>query len=335
MASALSHGDRVAATMARTGLAAVLRRIGTWEGLLVLNYHRIGVAEESPLDRALFSATVEQLEEEMALLAAEYDVVPIDDVTSLLRRRRGRHVLVTFDDGYRDNHDLALPVLRRHGIPAAFFITTGFVDRPRLPWWDEIALCVRRTGSATLPPGPGLPRGLALEGDREAAIATVLDAYKTVDADTAQDVLAFVREHTGGPADEPADDLWMTWDMVRALRDAGMSVGGHTVDHPVLGRSPEDRQRREIAICLDRLEQELGERPKTFSYPVGLPGSYNETTKRLLREHGVELAFEFSGGLQRPIAYDPYALRRVSVASTTSLARFQAMLVLPQRFGRW
>ncbi|HEX2087323.1 MAG TPA: polysaccharide deacetylase family protein [Solirubrobacteraceae bacterium] len=335
MAARLSRGDRVAVTFSKTGVSALLRRVGTWDGLLVLNYHRVGEPLESPLDRGLFSATEEQLEQEMALLAANYDVVSIDDVAAVLRRPRGRHVLVTFDDGYRDNHDAALPVLRRAGIPAAFFIATGFIDRPRLPWWDEIAYLLRNSPHADLPPGPCFSGGIELEPDREVAINLVLSAYKTADGDTADELLAYVRAVTDTPPDERREDLWMTWDMVRALRDAGMTIGAHTVDHPVLGRVPEERQRREIAGSLERLEEELGERPRAFSYPVGMPGSYDETTKRLLREHGVEMAFEFQGGLQRPIDIDPFALRRVSVAYTMPLARFQAMLVLPQRFGRW
>ncbi len=61
----------------------------------------------------------------------------------VLAAKRGRYGMITFDDGYRDNHATALPILKREGVTATFFVATGFIDAPRLPWWDEIAWMVR------------------------------------------------------------------------------------------------------------------------------------------------------------------------------------------------
>jgi hypothetical protein len=132
------HG-RLATALRRTGLGAALRRAGAWRGLLVLTYHRIGDPAESPLDRNLFSATAEEFARQVCHLARECEVIGLDDVPAALRARGGRRVLVTFDDGYRDNFELAFPLLRAAGMPAAFFLATGFLDRPRLSWWDELA----------------------------------------------------------------------------------------------------------------------------------------------------------------------------------------------------
>src|SRR5690349_13667014 len=127
-ASSHSRRGRAAAGLRRTGLSAVLRRVGTWRGLLGLNYHRIGDAEASPLDRDLFSASVEAFEQQVDDLAREADVIALADVPAALRARRGRRVLITFDDGYRDAFEVAFPVLRRAGLPAAFFVVTDFLD---------------------------------------------------------------------------------------------------------------------------------------------------------------------------------------------------------------
>ena len=93
-------------------------------------------------------------------------------------------MLITFDDGYRDNFDLAVPILRERGIPATFFLPTAFLDSPRLPWWDHVAYVIKQTAGPAADRGPR-PDGAALhhwrsicEPCREtAAIMTIIRAF--------------------------------------------------------------------------------------------------------------------------------------------------------------
>src|SRR3954453_6510858 len=156
-----------AAALERSGLGALLRLAPGWRGLVVLNYHRIGTPGETPLDRDLWNATVEDFDAQVALLTRNFDVVGPEDAGP---RAAGRRVLITFDDGYRDNHAAALPILRAHGATATFFLATGFLDLSRLAWWDEVAWMVRTSGrDAALIPlllerAKALRAGVELEG---------------------------------------------------------------------------------------------------------------------------------------------------------------------------
>ena len=302
---------RAATALRLTGLGAALRRAGAWRGLLVLNYHRIGDPASSALDGTMFSATAEGFERHVEHLARGCDVIGLNDVPAALGTRRGRRVLVTFDDGYRDNFELAFPVLRAAGVPAAFFLATGFLDRPGLSWWDELAWM-------------GAPPG---------AVA----AYKRLPAYDGDAFLDFMGERTGrGRAGADAGaGLWMTWAMAREMRDAGMAFGGHTVSHPVLARLPADRQAEEIRGCAERLAGELGIAMHAFSYPVGSPDAFNETTKALVRETGCQLAFAFAGGYARPGRADPLAIPRTAVGTWLSIDELRGATVLPQLFARW
>ena len=233
-------------------------------------------------------------------------------------QRRGRRVLITFDDGYRDAHTLVFPLLRAHGLTATFFLATGFLDRPRLPWWDEIAWLARQGG------------------ERAGACEDWLDAYKTADGPAADAVIDELAARTGLARFSGAvDDLWLTWDMVREMRDGGMSIGGHTVDHPVLARWDAERQRAELEGCAARLGDELGEPMRWFSYPVGLPGTFDETTRACARSAGARLAFAFAGGYARWSDWDPEAIPRAAVSHDTSYPRFSAMLAWPALFATW
>ena len=302
---------RLASALERTGLGALLRRAGAWRGLLVLTYHRIGDAGSSQLDHDLFSATAGAFERQVAHLAREMDVVGLDDVPSALRARRGRRVLVTFYDGYRDAYDVAFPILRAAGLPAVFFLATGYLDRPRLSWWDE----------------------LAWMGAGPADVA----AYKRLGPADAEAFLerAGARTGRGRAPVGAADGVWMTWDMAREMRDAGMAFGGHTVDHPVLARLPTEQQEQQIRGCAARLAAELGVPMRAFSYPVGGPEAFDDTARRLVGEAGCELAFALGGGRARPGVADPLAIPRMTVGEWLSVEQVMAATALPQLFARW
>lgn len=315
-----SRTDRLAGVLHRTGALRALARMPAWRGTLVLCYHRVGDGRASPFDRALFSATAEDFDEQMAWLARHTEVV---GPGAVLGRRPGRRVVLTFDDGYRDNHDVALPILRRHGLTATFFLATGFLDEPRVPWWDEIAWMVRRDPRAA---------------DPERSIKELLAQQKALPGERTEEFLDDLSARTGsGRAPrEAAKDMWMTWDMARVLRDSGMEVGGHTVNHPILSRVDGATQRREVSGCAARLRDELGLPLRWFSYPNGDRDSYDSDTRAALREHGVEVAFSFAGGyLRREGASDPLDVPRASVGRSTTRQRFRAAVALPRVFARW
>ena len=156
--------DMAAMALATPGVRRLVAAALPRDGVLVLNYHRVGESERSPYDRALWSASADGFDAQVAFLKSHCDVIALDDIDAAMRSR-GRHVAITFDDGYRDNHDIAFPVLRRHGVPAAFFIATGFIDHRTLPWWDAIALQVRGSRQHTLDLSPWLPAPLVLESN--------------------------------------------------------------------------------------------------------------------------------------------------------------------------
>ena len=287
---------RIAARiLAHTGLGRLLAAVAPPSGILILNYHRIGDGSASPYDRGVWSADAEAFDAQMARLARDCDVISPADIDSVAGRR-GRHVLVTFDDGYLDNYEVAYPILRRHGVPATFFIATGFIDRPRLPWWDEIAWRVRATDAPRLDLQPWLPAPLAPAEGVDAAIGAILRAYKALPDRESARMLERLREQTGLQTPARVDDLWMDWDMIREMAAGGMTIGGHTVDHPVLSRLPVERQREEIETCAARILAETGRPMEYFAYPVGSQWAFDDNTRACLEAAGVKRAFSYYGG---------------------------------------
>lgn len=330
--------QRVAADLLESTHAnRLLCRLPLWSGTIVLNYHRVAASREELFDPGVWATTPEAFDEHLTLLAREADLIAPDDLDDALRARRGRHVLITFDDGYRDNAEHALPLLVAHGARAAFFLATGFIDEPRLAWWDEAAWMLGRAHGASLQPGPW-GGAIELGGDPLGGpLRTILAAYKSRAGAHGEEFLDGLADATGAgraPRDV-AEGVWMDWDQARSLRDAGMTVGAHTVRHPVLATLPGELQESEVAESCRRLREELGAPVRWFSYPVGERDSFDSVTRAALRRAGIERAFSYHGGVARGKDLDLYDIPRVSVVPDTDAAAMRALLALPRVFGRW
>ena len=331
----LRGGRRAAAALQRTGLGVLLRRVGVWRGVVAFAYHRIGDPSGSPFDHGLYSATADEFDRHVRLMKKHSDVIGPGDLKDAMSRGRGRYTMITFDDGYRDNYDAAFPVLKSNGVPGVFFVSTGFIDQPRLPWWDEIAWMARTTTRDSVPAGPWLAQPVSLGGaDREPAIRALLRKYKSLPAAETRPYLDYLANATGcGEFAGDVNGTWMDWSMIRRMRDAGMFVGGHTVNHPVLARLPREGQRLEVNGCARRLQEELGQPMRWFSYPVGGPDAFNADTRDCMEEAGVEAAFTYYGTFCRPDKWDRHAVPRAAVERYTTLEDLYAVMTLPHVFS--
>ncbi len=193
----------LADTMRLSGLTSLLLRGARWQGVLVLSYHRIGDATSSQLFRGVFSTTPQGLGEQLGLLRRHFEVVSAAELESALADGRGRSVMVTFDDGYRDLYEAAFPVLEAHAVKATMFVCPGFIDGQATAWWDEIAWMLRHSRVPELAAGAWSPGSLPLahgEDCMERAIGVLTRHYWQLDADDAPAFLQCARRrHRRGP----------------------------------------------------------------------------------------------------------------------------------------
>jgi peptidoglycan/xylan/chitin deacetylase (PgdA/CDA1 family) len=326
----------VAGGLRASGGGALLRRLAPWKGALVLSYHRIGRASALDTARSLVSATAETLDAQLRFLARDCEVIDPDELTPELLRWRGRRVLVTFDDGYRDLYEVAHPVLQANRVRAAMFLCSGFIDGLATAWWDEVAWILRHSAAPTLAPGSWSPRPLALEpASIEHAIDIVTRRCWKLSPQEISQLLDELGAASGvgrrPEADGAAD--WISWEMARALGAAGHEIGAHTVHHPILARLPQQRQREEIAGSAQRIEAELGRRPRWFAYPVGVPGVFDEHSRAAAAEAGIELAFSNYGGRVTSESYEALDVPRISAETLRTPALFAATVTLPALFA--
>jgi peptidoglycan/xylan/chitin deacetylase (PgdA/CDA1 family) len=329
--------------MGATDLVLALRRRTRSPWLPVLTFHRIArIRPEDPFDRGVVDSTPAELEQQIAMLATHFNPIGLDDVTRFLAGKPlpRSPVLVTFDDGYRDNHDVALPILRRHKIPAVFFIATEYISRRRLFWWDRISYLVKSSPLRRL--ALTYPMSIALDlvtpGAREQAARWLSRVVKTtfaLDLDRFLGELARAAhvELTDEQERRYVDQLVMTWAHVRALRAAGMSVQSHTRTHRVLQTLTADQVDGEVRGARDDLERELDERVYAISYPAGHAIGGRTDLRRALRDAGYTIGFTNATGSQ-PVwrRVDPYDVHRMALDPHTPPALLGARLAAPPVF---
>jgi peptidoglycan/xylan/chitin deacetylase (PgdA/CDA1 family) len=287
--------------MAMRSLLQSLSPQGPRGRLSVLIFHRV-LREADPLlpdefDAARFDAVC-------AWLRRWFQVLPL--ATAVRHLRDGtlpaRAAAITFDDGYADNAQVALPILQRHGLCATVFVATGFLDGGRM-WNDVLIESVRHACTEVLHLGdlapawaPAMP--VATVDDKRHAVARLLEVARYLPTKLRADVVAEVAKRTG--ARLPASPM-MRHDEVLKLHRAGVSIGGHTVTHPILASLPEAEARREIVEGRRALEAITGAPVDLFAYPNGRPNAdYDARTVGLVREAGFSAAVSTAWGAARP-----------------------------------
>lgn len=325
----------IGAVVRRTALAGLAAASGgraadlLWgrDRLTALVYHRIGdpSAAGMEFDPSLFSATPEMFARQMRWAAANFNVVSVGDVLAHLdggERLPDRPLLITFDDGYRDNHELAFPVLRDRNLPAVVFLATGAIGTNRVMWWDELAYLVGRTDrtGAELPLVG--PRSLHDGPSRLSARRELIVALKAVDDDVRAHTMGELRDVLGVAAPVPDAPLFMDWDAVAQLVAGGVDCQPHTVEHPILIRVDGDRARREIRESAEEVRRRTGRPQVAFAYPNG---DWSADTMSALAEAGIRLAFTMRLGPCRAADWPgaPLEIPRVPLDATDSWDLFR------------
>jgi peptidoglycan/xylan/chitin deacetylase (PgdA/CDA1 family) len=262
--------------------------------LSILIFHRV-LKEPDPLLPG--ESDVADFEARMRWVRSWFNVVPLSEAVERMYSGSlpARALSVTFDDGYADNAEQALPILERLGMTATFFVATGFLSGGAM-WNDRVIEAVRQCRSRDLDlTSIGLGR-LSLESlaDQRFAVTTLLNGIKHRRPPEREAAVAAVAAAAG--CDSPPS-LMMNPDQVRRLARRGMDVGAHTVTHPILSRLDPSAARNEIGESKLQLEGLLGRPVSLFAYPNGVPGrDYAAEHVAIVRECGFTAAVSTAWG---------------------------------------
>jgi peptidoglycan/xylan/chitin deacetylase (PgdA/CDA1 family) len=226
-------------------------------------------------------------------------------------------VLITFDDGLRNNATVAWPILKKMGVPAAIFLTVDFIGTDRFFWVDELYLfLVEAAHQGRELPLDDRPQALSRmrRGDIWGAYLDIVESCKRIPEMERDKILNRLAEAVPFERTRYAEDFGlMGWDQVRAMDQEGqIEFGVHTATHRILTQTDPEILESEIAGAKRTLEFQLGHPVDTFCYPNGRRGlDFLPEHENIIRQAGYRCAFTTNNGLYSPLIDDSFSISRV------------------------
>jgi peptidoglycan/xylan/chitin deacetylase (PgdA/CDA1 family) len=232
-----------------------------------------------------------------------------------LRSGRGpgeMSVLITTDDGYRDNYTRAFPVLNAHGVPAIFFVPSALIESRHLGWWDQLAYILKHTARTQVTYDG---HTLDLAGRRAEAFAflsrKIIDRMPDGTAAGLDEIRGICAVDAPSLEDQSAE--LMTWEQLREIRADGIAIGSHAHSHVVLSRLDIEQQREELRRSRDLITQRIGGSVRSIAYPTGGQTHFTADTQRIAKESGYEAGFSFHSGYNRWPTMNAFDIKRATV----------------------
>jgi len=286
--------------------------------LVVINYHRIKANTDfsTPFDDEVFGPTAEVLEQQLTWLASNVRIIDEFEAIEWAKgstRPKELCALITFDDGYRDNYDLAFPILKRLRIPAIMFIPTSIIEARQVGWWDVISYLLKHTDRPEIE-YDGQSHDVA--NDRLTTATFFHRKMKKEMMDPDQRIIEKLAEacQVDLPPSAAQDDNLMTWAQIREVADGGISIGSHTHNHRILGLLDRAQQTEELSTSKAIIEERIGRPVRSLAYPVGGRAHFNQTTKSVASECGYDVGYSFYSGFNRWSEREAMDVRRTALA---------------------
>lgn len=276
-------------------------------GLFVFGWHNVDSTWCFPSPG---HAGREGLAEQLRWLARCAHVMPLGDALAALaagERLPANSAAITFDDGYHDNLELAVPLLERHSLPATFFLVPALLDGLPVAWWERVAWAFAAARARSIA-WEGLVFTLDSERDRRDASVTVGERLKRRNSErraAAVDGLVELLD----PQPDNGRRMFMNWTEAKELVARGFEVGSHSMRHSILSQETLDEQRRDLTESRAQLRARLQVPVELLAYPNGGRADYSTDTLTAARDAGYRYAVTTLSGRNRGQT-PPFEIRR-------------------------
>ncbi len=295
---------------------------GNWSrglGVILTMHHVRPATHQAFAPSAILEITPEFLDEVLTYLKEQnYEIIAMSDLPGRVRQSwTGRpFAALTFDDGYRDNAQYALPILRKHAAPCTVYVARGFAEHTANMWWRDLEAIIRREDSIRCRI-EGRAYELPAASDQEKVRAYLILYWHLRDLDEEPLRRAIDDLKATYPVDSAASvaELCMDWQELAAFAaDPLVTIGAHTLTHPKLAGCTVEKARREIIDSANIIEERLGMRPQHIAYPFGDVCSAGPREFAMAREAGFQTGVTTRPGMVFPgHAEHLTALPRVSL----------------------
>jgi peptidoglycan/xylan/chitin deacetylase (PgdA/CDA1 family) len=309
-------------------LPGLIRALSRSRGV-IFTLHRVLPEPPAPFSpNAILQVTPAFLDYAIERIRAlDLDIVSLDEALDRLAAPKAgrKFVVLTFDDGYRDNLVHAWPILKRHAAPFTIYLPTALVDSSGEIWWQAIEDIITRQDAVAMPGTGGADYVPTLTTtEKQAAFDQLYWRMRKMPEPARVDLVRSFAAAYGYDLSAQCRDLIMTWDELAPLAaDPLCTIGAHTVHHYELRKLPAEQASTEMVRSADIIAERLGERPRHFSYPLGGPLSCGPREFAMARDLGFRSAVTTRpGGLYPRHAQQSHALPRISLNGNFQKRRY-------------
>jgi len=298
---------------------AYLKRQFVKSHAVIIMYHRVSPVKDTWSNVQTLSP--DRFQGDIEFFRQRYEILSLDRLGSYFREKKPlppRSVVITFDDGYKDNYLYAYPILKKYGVPATIFLVTGQIGTDSLFWWDRVGYAIQNTRK----------KQLQLNGLGDYSLESDLDKSRARDAiiaslkSTPEERKSSLLQNLMGVCDVEipkgvGSKLTLAWSEVREMMENGISFGAHTRTHPILTNVSLEEAALEICQSKRDIELNLGKSPTFFSYPSG---KWSADVAKKVEEAG------FVGAVQEGFRWvtaksNLYTLSRIGMSPDPDISR--------------
>ena len=283
--------------------------------VLILLYHRI---LEQPFDNPLGTiVSKENFEKQIKYLSKNFEVTSLDrafsEPTTKLK------VIITFDDGYIDNYEVAFPILEQYGVTAHFFLATDYVSSGQPIWdWDLKLMMNNSNKNFEINIGSENFNRNKYEGRDNILLWELISCLKFLESDERLKIIKNIKEQLEVDNLDYSQDRCMNWEEIKVMQDRGMHFGSHGCSHTSFSFLPEDALKNEIRGSLDVINRELSPKSHFLAFPFGSKSDFNDKTIREVLSSGFDRCLLNVQGYN--IAEDDnLSLKRKVISNNTNL----------------
>jgi len=295
----------------------------------ILTYHRILLAMSDEHDKPQpgMVTLARTFGEQLKFLTETYDVISIDDLVLHLRSGRRypkRCIVITFDDGWKDNYTHAFPLLRLYGVPATVFLATDYIESDKMFWFHTVNSIVRKRLLTSEKLKSILDEcGAIDQADKTILLSTInqpdrfIEQIKKFDPAALSEISDRINDAVGVDGGKVTGEQWvLNWDEINEMRKHRISFGSHTCSHTILTRMQGDQITRELQSSKRIIEENTGSQVTSFVYPNG---DFNLQVKDLVEKAGYLCACTGSRPNPPRSKIDPFALPRLGMHEGTCM----------------
>jgi peptidoglycan/xylan/chitin deacetylase (PgdA/CDA1 family) len=270
---------------------ATFRRFLTKSQVAILVYHRVAPKTD---DWLLGALDPKIFDNQLNYICNKYRILSLEDLVFHVREKKtlpNKAIVITFDDGYKDNFVYAYPILKKYSIPATIFLTTGCIDTGNFFWWDKLGYVIKHCDAKQVNLDRLGTYSILSEIEKfraQSEIIKKLEKFSESDKTNLLNDLISILKVKIPP--NLGEDIVLSWNEIRKMNNNGITFGAHTVNHPILTNMPLENAKWEIIQSKKDIEDNLGIEVTAFAYPNGY---YNREIIEFIMASGFTCAVSY------------------------------------------